>query len=81
MKKYVKPELCFERFELSRQIAACTYDSNNTQDNVGCAFTGRNEFTGETVTLFLEATAACTTKADSYCYHGSSGGMFSIFNS
>lgn len=81
MKKYVKPELVFESFELTQQIAACTYDSQNTMNDVGCAFTGVNEFTGESVTLFLDATAACTTKAESYCYHGTTGGTFSIFNS
>lgn len=80
MKKYVKPELIYEHFELSQQIAACDYDSQNTHDDVGCAFTGDNGF-GKTVTIFLEATTSCETKAESYCYHGSSGGMYSIFNS
>lgn len=79
-KKYVKPEAFFEKFKMSQQIAACTYDSNNTANDIGCAFTGVNEADFE-VTVFLDTTAACTTKAESYCYHGSTGGMYSIFNS
>ena len=38
MKKYVKPELIYESFELSQQIAACDYDSKNTSTNEGCTF-------------------------------------------
>ena len=81
LKKYVKPELIFESFELSQQIAACDYDSNNTLTDIGCEFTGVNKDFGVPMTIFLEGNADCTTKAESYCYHGSSGGMFSIFNS
>lgn len=81
MKKYVKPELVFESFELTQQIAACTYDSQNTMNDVNCTFTGINEFTGESITLFLPGAERCTTEAYSYCYHGSTGEGFSIFNS
>lgn len=80
MKKYVKPELIFESFEMSQQIASCAFDSQNTQNDKGCAFTGRNEFTGAVETIFLSHDL-CTTKAEAYCYHGSSGEGFSIFNS
>lgn len=81
MKKYVKPELVYESFELSQQIAACDYDSNNTANDVGCTFTGKNPATGADMTIFLPGNQLCKTEADSYCYHGSTGGMFSIFNS
>ena len=30
MKKYVKPELFYEQFELSTHVAACTYDHKGT---------------------------------------------------
>ena len=43
MKKYVKPELIFESFEMTQQIAACQYDSNNTHDDAACKFTGYND--------------------------------------
>ena len=81
MKKYVKPELVYESFELSQQIAACDYDSNNTANDIGCQFTGNNPTTGATMTIFLEATTLCTVKAEAYCEHTGTGASFNIFNS
>lgn len=37
MKKYVKPELFFERYELSQHIAACTWDLNSANEDT-CNF-------------------------------------------
>ena len=79
-KKYVKPELLFESFELSQQIAACEFDSGNTYADINCHFTGDNPVNGEPITIFL-ASIACTTKAESFCYHNGTGGYYSIFNS
>ena len=82
MKKYVKPELIYESFELSQQIAACDYDSKNTANDVGvCGFTGKNPITGADMTIFLPGNNFCTTEAQEYCYHGSTGNSWSIFNS
>ena len=78
MKKYVKPELIFESFEMTQQIAACQYDSNNTHDDAACKFTGYNDEFEQNMTIFVDST--CDVIAESYCYHGSTGG-FSIFNS
>lgn len=81
MKKYVKPELTFESFEVSQQIAACDFDSNNTLSSVtDCVFTGVNEVTGTVVNIF-QTTSTCEVIAESYCEHASAGGMFNIFNS
>lgn len=81
-KKYVKPELLFESFELSQQIAACAFDSGNTLGDISsCKFTGNNPATGEQISIFLEVSTMCTTKAESYCYHNGTGGYYSIFNS
>lgn len=79
MKKYVKPELIFESFELTQQIAACDYDSNNTSTDEGCSFTGVNKDFGVEMNIFL-STPTCAVVAESYCYHNASGG-FGIFNS
>lgn len=81
MKKYVKPELVYESFELSQQIAACTYDSKNTANDIACHFTGINPTTGLTMTIFLEGNSNCTTKAHAYCEHSGTGAQFNIFNS
>lgn len=43
MKKYVKPELFYERYELSTHVAACNMESVSTDEN-NCAkqwFEGR----------------------------------------
>lgn len=40
MKKYVKPELFYESFELNTQIAACAFDAYNNTDAGVCAFKG-----------------------------------------
>ena len=76
MKKYVKPELIFESFEMTQQIAACDYDSKGSFNDATCTFVG-SEFPDEVI--FVDKTN-CSTIAESYCYHGSTGG-FNIFNS
>lgn len=78
MKKYIKPELIFERFELSQQIAACDFDSQGTANDGSCSFTGQNTVTGEQVNIFL-STDSCKVIAEGYCYHSSTG--YSVFNS
>lgn len=80
MKKYVKPELFFERYELSQHIAACDYDSNHTADNEGCKFTGFNKDFGVQMTIFLTQ-GYCDVVADSYCYHNAAPESYGIFNS
>ena len=79
MKKYVKPELFYERFELAQQIATCQYDSNNTHSDRGCQFTGYNEAWQMEMTIFLPG-SNCTMHTEDYCYHGSTG-TYNIFNS
>ena len=82
MKKYVKPELVYESFELSQQIAACTYDSNNTMnDIVDCWFTGEIPNTSMTITIFLNGNTNCTTIGEAFCEHSGTGNNFNIFNS
>lgn len=43
MKKYVKPELFYERYELSQHVAACTYDLDvtNGTDKNACGYLTR----------------------------------------
>lgn len=43
MKKYVKPELFFERYELSQHIANCTWDLNLANENDCTTFKGDSE--------------------------------------
>ena len=79
MKKYVKPELFFESFELNQQIAVCEFDSENTLTNVDiCTF--RNLTWDETY-YFTNSNVACDAEAEGYCYQNSTSGPFGIFNS
>lgn len=84
MKKYVKPELVYESFELTQQIASCQFDSGPTANDEGCKFTGWDEVMQEIITIFK---SKCTNVdnnewvVDSYCYHNASEGQYGIFNS
>ncbi len=83
MKEYVKPELFFESFELSEQIAACKFDSNNSNmDVANCSFTGEDkEWSIAHGTYFIDSNKNCTTKFETYCYHASTNGGLNLFNS
>ncbi len=79
MKKYVKPELFCESFELAQHIAACAFDSNGTQDSVEkCSFTGDSGFG---IVNVFQSKPTCEAKGDDYCYTNGSGGLMNLFNS
>lgn len=75
MKKYVKPELIYEHFELSQQIAACDF-----KGNAQGGYEGVDKDWGKVV-IFMDPNNGCKTVAESYCYHNSSSGYYGIFNS
>lgn len=85
MKKYVKPELIYERYELSQNIAACAWDMNNTQQELSCVGTADETIFGFPMTGKLFASdRGCMYDfyggVEEYCYHA--GGEFSnIFQS
>lgn len=79
MKKYVKPELFFESFELNQQIAVCDFDSENSLTDVdNCTF--RNLAWGEDF-YFTNSNTTCTAEAEGYCYQNSTSSLYGIFNS
>ena len=77
MKKYVKPDLFFEKFELSRQIAACYFDLNQA-DKESCS-----EFVDPMFGVIVLDAVKCKgyTIVDEYCYYPASGSEFKTFNS
>ena len=94
MKKYVKPELIFESFEMTQQVAACTFDlvSNTSVDHNDetCAFKGIEPNLGIEITIFMNGTTSGDVSTDNpktaegYCYFGSTDSgvaNFNIFNS
>lgn len=68
MKNYVKPELFYERYELSQHIADCAWEYvNSTQ---GCEIHADSDKIGLTGTLFTEA-QGCDLHENNYedfCY-------------
>lgn len=75
MKKYVKPELCYESFELSEQIAVgCSWKATY-RDGSDC----RVDLGG---TYLMTDTAVCTdpSRLEGYCYTAGADGM-TIFTS
>lgn len=80
MKKYVKPELLYESFVLSEQIATCDYDSKGTfNDPDQCTFTGENP-AGVYGVYFTDSNNTCEIKFEGYCYTNSTFGA-NLFNS
>ena len=78
MKKYVKPDLYFESFQLNQHIAACGYDLvGNSTSPADCSFRGDEDFGNLPVEYFLESSQHCTKEgaivADRYCFQNSDG--------
>lgn len=70
MKKYVKPELFFENYELSQHIAACDYKMNHEKDDYGCSALGLEG------TSFFTSERSCQSKVDDYfCTYNSNDGF------
>lgn len=84
MKNYVKPELVYESFELTQQIASCQFDSNSTANDEDCQFYGWDEVMQENITIFKSNCTDVTKNewvVESFCYHNASEGQYGIFNS
>ena len=77
MKKYVKPELLYESFVLSEQIATCDFDSMGSfSDPNTCPFAGEDP----AGVYFTDSNNSCAIKFDGYCYTNSTLGA-NLFNS
>ena len=68
MKNYVKPELFFESYELSQNIAACGWDLKLADTN-GCKFVGDPAWGNPEIPVFT--TGVCETVLEGYCYENS----------
>ena len=85
MKKYVKPELYYENFELSQHIAACGIDVN-LGDTVNCTPTLDNDFWPGLggVVVFDSKKGTCSldiSDIDVYCYTVGTNEAGRTFNS
>ena len=83
MKKYVKPELFFESFELSQSIAACGIDVKNSTSKEECAALDEEFWPGMGGTQVFQADA-CTLDFNTievYCYTYGTSEAGRVFNS
>lgn len=86
MKKYVKPMITLERFELSQNIAACAWDLNYADQN-SCTASPDNDFFFGSVTsnLFTQSNNDCKLIAgvnyEDYCYQNGANSPFKVFQS
>lgn len=79
MKKYVKPELFYERYELTEQIAACAWDLNQA-DEAHCGFMSDSKFEDKTGVpggwVILNQSGICEiVDFQNYCYQNGAEGM------
>lgn len=76
MKKYVKPELFYERFELNQHIADCDWEQKTPANSTCVAKPDAGTFgEGYPETLFTSTT--CTIDAEisqDYCYQPGANG-------
>lgn len=81
MKKYEKPEIYIEKFELSQHIAACAWDMSNQNSVESCSATSDAELSGLVgINAFYDENVCSDGPIDVYCYTNDSEG-FNIFNS
>ena len=83
MKTYVKPDLAYESFELSQNIAVCGWDMSNQSAKEDCSAYGDESLGNFPVNLFTAGNELCDMTEDQvegYCYEVSTGAM-AVFNS
>lgn len=80
MKKYVKPELFYEHYELSQHIADCAWElTNSTEDT--CSAEADTDYLPMYVNmnLFESDVNGCAlipgTNYDDFCYHDGAQGV------
>ena len=85
MKKYVKPELFYEHYELSQHIADCAWELTTLKmdcKETGAATADPLKLPGFP-NLFVSEVNGCVLLEAYYqdfCYHGGAGGV-NVFNS
>ena len=87
MKKYVKPDLYYESFQLDRNIAACGWDMNQN-DIYTCVTYGDNqrgnggyENNYSSVPLFADSNDQCISPLEVYCYTNGTDDEIRLFMS
>lgn len=82
MKKYVKPELFYERYQLSQHIADCSWELQSGSNTTCYAQPDPEDYPGFQ-NLFNVGQEGCnltTDKWQDYCYHNGADG-YRLFQS
>lgn len=70
-KRYEKPRIFIEKFEMSEHIAGCNLTLTNSVDVLNCVATGTVTAEGMDPFIsdawFVDANTSCETEADAYC--------------
>lgn len=80
MKKYIKPELFYERYELAQHIADCQWEMTQA-DKTACVAKTDMDFWGYEDTLFVETSTCNVTNWENYCYQPGTEGDIKVFAS
>lgn len=81
MKKYIKPELFYERYELSQHIADCAWEFKGlTTENV-CRVEADADKIGFSGVLFNNECELDVAVVESYCYQNSQDTAYKSFAS
>lgn len=86
MKKYVKPDLYFESFQLSQNIASCGWDMNQA-DIYNCETSGDNQMgkggydNYSPVPLFANTNSECYAELEVFCYSNGTSDEIRLFAS
>lgn len=79
MKKYVKPELFYEQFELTQHIADCAWELTNATKDSCSAKADPVLLPGVSSNLFMDAVNGCDLipgkNYQDYCYHDGAQGV------
>ena len=81
MKKYVKPELIYERYELTHQIADCSMELQFASAETCTAQGDANSEFSDLQFLFLSGNKDCQIQLESYCYMNADGNGFVLSHS
>lgn len=78
MKKYVKPELFFEKFELNQHVADCAWEMTNLKDKGSCAAMPDEEKIPGLSPLFVGGNSKCVMTEEvfqDFCYQNGTQGV------
>ena len=77
MKKYVKPELFYEKYELTQHIADCAWELTNSNKDA-CAAGADPDYLPGFPNLFVAEGSGCVLipgqNYEDYCYHDGAQG-------